>query len=643
MAFYSVDADQDQAPPGLLRQYLLIWFITGCVVFSLMLTHSSDDGTVLGRYTQRYVFLLIMMFGLVLLSGFGYLGHKRLATISLSQPYWRWVLVGLWPLVIGGVWFLLDQVLSVAPAVLLFEVYVCFSLIAVGLWFVRLTHLKEIRAGFLPAVLLAGLVSVVIIAFIGYYPPSRYIDEPMEVSWGQTAYQTGHLNEIGIFEFYNKADWSYGSLLHYPLGLWMELVGVGLLQARLFYLVVGLTCSIFIFSVAQQLYDNTAALVPVALIPFLVIAHNWVRPDVFVALSVSAGLYFFYSARTDGGLWRYFAAGLSLALAVEGHIYGLRYALAFGLFLTGEYIWLIFRRRQWQWNAGFWLFVAGGLTYGVIFFALRVFLASESFSLETALNVYTSVEQRSGYSSFIERSIAQLGQYWRAYWSSHPLEVTLIAFGLGAALWSKNRLQQQLAVIYLISWLVFALLLTHQNPFYWVHNLPFITLLTGGLIHRMRQKLRHTYSFADMFALHVLLALAVANLFVLANHRQHADELIAIAHEINDLIPADATVMGYETYYLGMPYRDQFTFSVSYVLASPIEWPTPPDVVIITPGLDDRLRGNEYNAVPWLYHFVEDQGLVKAYCFSHSLFNGLTEVYLSPAYGIDQSQFACDS
>ncbi|MBZ0302059.1 MAG: hypothetical protein K8J31_20080, partial [Anaerolineae bacterium] len=216
-----------------------------------------------------------------------------------------------------------------------------------------------------------------------------------------------------------------------------------------------------------------------------------------------------------------------------------------------------------------------------------------------------------------------------------------LVIGLAAAAYRAigRRIQHDryLLVLTLLSVGCLGLLMTHNNPYYWIFLMPFIALLGGGLI-AMLGGVSSRMNLAQAAAVLLLIALLVS--FTLtAVTEQNSDELIALGYTLDDLLPPEIdTVAAWQIYFYGL-YPRVMISTENFYMAPVDEWQGVklPQAVIVTQGLDDT-----YEA---LLAYVQAEDMQPAYCFPlrDPIYGkpSTVTVYLPPEYLPEESANTC--
>ncbi len=624
------------------------WCGLSLLVFGLMLTHESEPATYFGRYSASYLAALALIATAIIISGSGaYLARiQRLPKIPLPETQWFG-----WTVVVGGVALLIAAWLFQSssrhlPAIALFRVYIAVVIIGgmlVLLYATKTANISLVKQS--PPLLIIGLIAVaavLTILYLGKTPPSLYFDEPGITNWARAVYRTG---AIAPYLFPGR-DAQAAALSTWGIlpvfGLWLELTGVTFASARLFWLIVGWLAAPFIYRTAQRLYGSLAAIVALAIALILPLAHDYIRGDMFVGTALTIALYSYVRGRDSEKWYWHVITGAAAALAVEGHQYGARFVFVFGAIYLFDYIHLI--RQGQRWDQRFWAFSAGALAYFAIYVLVHVVIwgRGNPLALPAILSDYYATEAGlSGSASLLERLLGETTLWFVNYLVLHPVEFVLFAFGIGAACLRRDDSDRLLLKLFLPSLLLFFILQSHYNPYYWIHNLPFVAILGGGLIRHITPRTAEArgIQLAGVSALVAIVVSMGVNIHLTAAQGQRFGRLIEIGYEIAAVLPDHVErVSGWQVYYYGL--ADRTYVNTEAFLNHPADtWADnlhvlPPQALILTRGLDDSFRNIDA--------FLESSGMQMAYCFAADVFGGRTILYLPTADLPAGAPIGCD-
>ena len=585
--------------------------LLGYAATFLFATHNSKYPVVLGLYSVRYALvlsgLLAVSTGLLVLSVPRWrarFSQGPARTVSRRQA-WGLALAGWLALPLSFMLMRLvlpandDRALTVS-FLLMVEVAVMAGLLR---WCGVGKHRLELRRLWLPVLGLVFVQMLIALYFHGSLPNYRLIDETYVVG---TAWKQAHEPSVfvNITADRNAQTWASFSLLWPLAGIYMRVFGVGWLQARAFFLIVLWGASPFIFGAARRLYGPAAALVAFSLAIAIPIHHNLALSHGYVATATAIALYAYMRAKQKGArqhVWQ-FACGFFALSAVEGHFYGLAFALVFAL--------LQLRQFYFNWQQGiadarhpFLAYVLGSVSFLTIWFVYHVALPGISLAeFPGIIRATYAWEDTMGerISPYIMWKSIQL------YAFINPYEMGILLISASLAFW-RNRAADRLLLFVMIGALsLIALTLAHINDYYFIFLMPFICLFFGaGFVDSAcaagQQLKNETLSlgiwgiFIVLCALQLFTAQAYEvsqrpdTLIRLAEQR----EMAAIGRAIDELLPQEEIVIaGDSGYYLGMPQRLNYWGTFSFTWALPKSWPLdPPQAIIVTLGLDEGYSG----------------------------------------------------
>ncbi|MBK8024185.1 MAG: glycosyltransferase family 39 protein [Chloroflexi bacterium] len=333
------------------------------------------------------------------------------------------------------------------------------------------------RAAWGIAVVVLLLVLALRVATLGYVPFIDVQDEGWTLSWAQSAAETGvpvdrlmlglGSTQIPLPRFYSA------------LGIWVNLLGVGLWQARLFSFILVLAIVGFTALAARNWFGRRAAvLTALALLasPTLLTASR-IRHDVGLALSIAIALWLFTVASRRGQRWIHLAAGLAFGTGLFSHYHALLIAPAIAIALYGPETVTRVRRRRLP-AAEAWLFVAGvTLMFGLV--VLVQVGDSASLFVANRSAVATGVLVSSYFGTIVEQ-IGRLVQL-------SMLESALLAIALGATLmrFARSRRPADLAIALLPILGLLALGVSAPIYYYLIPLTPAFGLLLGAFFDRL--------------------------------------------------------------------------------------------------------------------------------------------------------------
>jgi hypothetical protein len=348
---------------------------------------------------------------------------------------------------------------------------------ALGYWTLYGTRLPRLSNAAAAAglALLAGAVLVVRALTVAYVPNPHILDEPWTFGWALSYLRTGQ-----------PSDWIMSSVSGIPyyslpryyalVALWMQAVGVGLWEGRLFSLLVTALMIGVTVRAAWLLFDRaTAVAVLLALLASSVaVVGLRLRHDVGVGLAQALALLCYAHARRRNNWLLHGLAGLCAGLGVAAHYHavGLSIALFIGLYLPAYVARL--RDRQLFPPREAVAFAVGALVSGVSLLLWQILPDIAQFQLYLAPRM---VRNLSEFADSFGYHIAQVVEHSR-------LEFLLLAAAVVAAIVRRCTLDLSLALALGLSYVALGVLASlHYGPFdyYSVPLVPLFGLLIGRL------------------------------------------------------------------------------------------------------------------------------------------------------------------
>ena len=322
-------------------------------------------------------------------------------------------------------------------------------------------------------ILLVLVVILIRVRALAVDPSIHILDEPWTLSWAVSYLRTG-----------KPSDWIMGSVSGSPyyslpryyalVAAWLQLVGVGLWEGRLFSVIVAALMSIFTVLAARNLFDRQTALFTLLalLASSILVVGLRLRHDIGVGLTISASLWVYSVARKRNSWALHGVAGFCAGLGLSAHYHalGLSVALAAGLYLP-EYFERIHRKQFFPQPEAI-AYCCGAMISGLLILALQVLPDIQQFQEYLAPRSPHSLQE------FVESVIyhvAQLPQH-------SQLEFILVVVALSAALLRRTKLDISLSLVLILSYIALgAMASKNYGPFdyYSVPLIPLLGLLIG--------------------------------------------------------------------------------------------------------------------------------------------------------------------
>ncbi|MBI5671255.1 MAG: hypothetical protein HZC41_24930 [Chloroflexi bacterium] len=427
-------------------------------------SHTSNEATVLGRYSTRFALVLVASL-LLAVVWVGVMVRWRLVSARLEHVAARWRLVllvaaGLPILVVW--WFPIER---------LAQEYVAAN--ALLLVVLLLQTMPDQRLNILHWLWLLVLLVVLMWPLLLLGSVTIRMFEPDEAAWAD--YSTSIFVADGVY----ARTWLQEPVAIRP-GLGYALVGYGwLLENVSFNIATGriiqfasyVVAFIGVAAIAWRLYGRVVGVACLVMtsFSFSFLAYNEYRPNLqlpaIAVLIVLCALEGRYQLVGRGALGWHFLCGLLAALSLQLHASGVVYIAAFSVFYILEVAWVFYRSRRWR-VAPIMTFFVGVAFGGAVYYFLNIAPLG-------GIGVYLSalVTERGGY-------VRPLPALYRLFTWPNLVEVILVFAGLTFLIWRQNKAD---CVLLAILSCVFgaALLLDTQG---YLHTFNFLLLLPVGVL-----------------------------------------------------------------------------------------------------------------------------------------------------------------
>lgn len=435
-------------------------------------------------------------------------------------------------------------------------------------------------------------------------------------------------------------------------GAWMSLAGAGILQIRLFHLLVAWAGIAFMSLAAYRLSGVRAAFITAICGIVLPLHYVIARADVWVATASSIAFCCFVFAKDPGaGRARLlaFACGFFATSATDGHPYGIAFLLMFGVLNLEPLVRLLRGAATAKEVRRLSGFLAGCLCYLVLWFCFHIALPGISLSSIPNL-LQSTMEFETGLGAAgtgTGLNIPNFLRYVQHHFYYNPYAIALSLAALIPASQGNFTTTRHSLTVAGGAGILILLFLAHFTPHYLVFWVPFMCLWIGIGLSRLdsspnapasRHKIQ--ISLGTVYVLSALVLLGVVHLGENSSLHQDSFErfrnVTRTSQEINGMLPAeDVVVAGTIEMYIGMPWRLNFGGSCGFTRGDTVFWPLdPPQAVIHTPVWD---RGCDQLA-DWL----KEHDFRPARCFTgHDLGEGVTILYLSPELMTPESAVDC--
>lgn len=405
-----------------------------------------------------------------------------------------------------------------------------------------------------------------------------------------------------------------GGLQSFTTGVSFRIFGLGLWQGRVVSLVWGGLLLVMTFLAGRRLYGPVAGTVAVLFLavsqPWLVSSHI-IRPDIMVATLVMAATYCALRAVQDGGRYWNLVAGLLMGMSFDIHPNSLAFMPMVGFVYLARYGW------RGALKSDVWLYVAGIGLGALYYIAIRI--APNPGHFMEAFQYWIGVDKRPpalatrGGSAFD----AELGR-WTQYLSHRWMEAALLGLGVltAAIRMVRQKRLDPILVGWLVSLLVFTVLVSSKTEFYMILFFPMLILLVAAAVADVFDRLEGARLLAS--ALLVLMAVGVMGFednfrdITQAASNFEDRNYATLTGEIQAVIPAGSKVIAPPLFWIGLSSPPYYLDFVDFVVWERIRreqqvgWPQ--FVALINPEyviLDSKAKSDVTNASP---RFMEANG-----------------------------------
>ena len=320
-------------------------------------------------------------------------------------------------------------------------------------------------------ILLLFLFHVVLIALVFGNVPELYLaDTPLTT--GNSILQTRNFGSFpNLHTERSSTAWLNNPFLWVISGSFQLMIGVGWLQARAFYLVIGMLACPFVYLTAKRLYGSIAGWTAALLAFYIPLHYNWARADIWVATATAIAIYCYFSSHGDDTKRvkvASFACGFFIVSTIDGHFYGIAFAIVFCLL----YVWAQlrhFRHHNWRLKPAFTYFVLGCAAYSLFWLWYHVYLPGvylEEIPRLFAQNYSWEAQVFSTSKTGIVRILENAYLLLRRYFHQQPQELFLYIFLIAMAIGRRKRVDLILLSIFIGSVLIFGIIMAHHNKYY---------------------------------------------------------------------------------------------------------------------------------------------------------------------------------
>lgn len=458
-----------QVPTHTISRFAIILcaLLSNIILSPRWWNHRSTGGDIWGRYSESYTAFLIGT--LIVLLGWAVLLIRRDRIFDrMRYVLWGALLVGM------GITLYVAMGRYEPQVVGFLSFNVCLLTIVVFYPMENTTTHRRLSIVIIGILLLFMAVSVVIMSLRGRpFSPDEAIWADIATSWrvnGGLYYSTANYLHMTLFPGVGWINALYGELL------W--LADVDIRVGRVFRLVVLGMATVSLAMVANKLYGRFAGLVVIVVLligsPFFRAVDY--RPDHFIILAQGLIFYCLVSAwQTPTGkpIWHwYMLAGLLVTGSMQLHAIGLTYAIGVSLFVAGEVVWSVYRRRQLNTDH-----ITTLLAFGT------------GAAIGTAIYFFANILSVGGLDTYLTMLVDGRGTLARSfdYLQSWSLMVTFLQWNSIAFLLWRRR-SNDVRYLSLIGCMVFAIFIVDTQgyvlPYSGLFLIPIGALIADGFVSR---------------------------------------------------------------------------------------------------------------------------------------------------------------
>ena len=426
--------------------------------------------------------------------------------------------------------------------------------------------------------------------------PPVYEDEPWQASTGWKLATDGVFGSDLFSGLYGMESRYYGFLPVFPLLLagTFRLVGLGLFQARLAAVVMGLLTLVLTYSLGSRLFRPSVGLLAVILMLFLrltvvsryqgtgILALDFARIaryDAVVPVFGLASLHAYRTASLRRGLGWFGLAGFLAGLAGLSHLYGVFWLAVLAVLVLWD-------RDGWR------ALLAVGLGFGLAWLPYLAYVLRDLPDWRGQTSGYAPRFDLLNPRWYLDNLVREPDRY-RLFAASGPrallrpglwtmlLLLPLSLLGLARnAVARRNRAARTLLAPAILLPFLFAVLITLKLVNYAVNVMPLLALtLAWGAValwHGARSIRRGRWIQAGLVILTAALVLEGA--MMVAKQQQRAakttpyNQFIA---EVRQSIPAGSRVLGLHTYWFGLSDLEYRSWAVPIFQSDPALWSPP--------------------------------------------------------------------
>ncbi|HVO43330.1 MAG TPA: glycosyltransferase family 39 protein, partial [Aggregatilineales bacterium] len=277
--------------------------------------------------------------------------------------------------VVAAIWLTPSQDSSLSSlqreAIRGWEMLVVLAIVYAGLFWQADDVAIPWPAWFMAATVIGAAIVIVAFHYLDRFPQINLIDELHNWSVQWTFAHTGLLGESMYRQMIPLPQPMYEST-HYLGGFLLRFFGDTFWQARFARLLLTLLALPFIYLSGKRMYGARAGLFAVVFALLLIVPVDYVRPDFFVGLTLSVGIYLYLRAQTTRRPWLHYLTGLCVALGGEGHALAYRFGIALAFLYGIRWLYEMWTTRRLFLDGRLVALGLGGATGMMIFLGIHI-------------------------------------------------------------------------------------------------------------------------------------------------------------------------------------------------------------------------------------------------------------------------------
>ena len=636
-----------------------------------MTIRTSENASVLGRYSTSYFGYIVEM--LVLSIGFGIFSVPTIRAKIFRQYDNEIDNKKINSLIIASILSMpmIILIASFTDAISYFRIslllFIPILIVTVTLYRLNKLFSYSTLIRWPTLSLLFLILQIILITyFFGTIPQLNHVDEIWETGKAYYIFQNSGI-PIDLKPERRIDSWLFFPFISWITGGYLTLLRIGVLEARAFYLLVGAGSLPFIYLTSKRLYGPLAGWSAALLVLFIIPHYNWARPDFWVPTATSIATFLFFSARDNGARNNFlysFACGFFILSTIEGHFYGIFFAIMFSIVHVIEQL-NLFRKSEWNILSEFKGFVCGCLLFTLFWFWYHIYLPGINLTDIPKLFILTysweiTVAGPGINDAGFLRILGNLFVQFRLFYANNINELFLCFVVLATAFYRQKGSDRILLFIFVGSAILTTLFMAHAQNLYLIFWMPIIAIFFGAFIQDIgsfqekggfsqNTNLSNVVIIVFSFVFFAYISEAVADSSKENNLRRWKDLeiLVEASRRINEVLPReDIVVSGYFTIYLGMSdrlnYHARFwrePIGLTYLLREE------PKALILIPGEHERwdeliiyFRENSFELVECIPIPEMDNYFGKDIGHDRTL-----HLYLHPDYLPDESSENCNA